>query len=104
MSSVDENIVIVREEDSNSVFKIIKRFFKNFVTISTIYLVGYFNFSIAWLIAPVILSAFREEWKKSRDRKCQSVKLTMQNEKKVILSVIGEDLPSWVRVHNLICI
>lgn len=96
MSSNAENILIVREDESNSVFRIVKRFFKKFVTLSTIYLVGYFDLSIAWLIAPVILSAFREEWKNSKERKRESVKLAMQNEKKVILSVIGEDLPSWV--------
>ncbi|XP_065206055.1 extended synaptotagmin-2-A isoform X2 [Planococcus citri] len=82
-------------DEGNSFFNIIKRFIKNIATVSTIYLFGYFDLSIAWLVAPVLLNAFRQEWKKSSDRKRQSVKLAVQDEKNVILAQLS-DLPAWV--------
>lgn len=93
--SSSEKAVIKYEDGSSSFLSIIKRFLKNIATVSTIYLFGYFDFSIAWLIAPVLLGAFREEWKKTRDRKRQSVKLAVQDEKNVILAQLS-DLPAWV--------
>lgn len=83
------------DDDGNSFLNIVKRFAKNIATVSTIYLFGYFDISIAWLIAPVLLSVFREEWRKTSDRKRQAVKLAHQDEKNVILSQLG-DLPAWV--------
>lgn len=93
--SSEEKTVIKYEDGSTNFISIIKRFAKNIATVSTIYLFGYFDLSIAWLIAPVLLSAFREEWKKTSDRKRQSVKLAVQDEKNVILAQLG-DLPAWV--------
>lgn len=94
MSSDDTKTLAQFEEGSNFL-NIIKRFLKNIATVSTIYLFGYFDLSIAWLVAPVLLNAFRQEWKKSSDRKRQSVKLAVQDEKNVILAQLS-DLPAWV--------
>lgn len=91
----DEKAVVKYEDGSANFIKIIKIFLKNLATVSTIYLFGYFDLSIAWLIAPVLLNAFRQEWKKSSDRKRQSVKLAVQDEKNVILAQLS-DLPAWV--------
>lgn len=93
-----EDIIIQYEDKSSSIFNIIKQILKNFATVSTIYLFGYFDLSVAWLIAPVVLNAFRIEWKKAKNRKSKAVQMAVQNEKKVILSTIG-DLPSWVSIY-----
>lgn len=92
-----ETTVIQYEEETNGFFSIVKRVCKDFIAVSAIYLVGYFDLSIAWLIAPVLLGAFRTEWKIKKDRKRKAIRAAVQNEKKVILSSIG-DLPSWVRI------
>lgn len=100
MSKNVEDTVVKYEEDTSSLFRIVKTVLKNFVTVSTIYLFGYFDLSVAWLIAPIILGAFRTEWKKVKDRKRKAVQETVLNEKKVILSTLG-DLPSWVSINVL---
>lgn len=100
MSKNVEETVVKYEEDTSSLFRIVKTVLKNFVTVSTIYLFGYFDLSVAWLIAPIVLGAFRTEWKKVKDRKRKAVQETVLNEKKVILSTLG-DLPSWVRCSSL---
>lgn len=63
-----------------------------------IYLLGYYDFSIAWLITPLFLSALRTQWKKERNAKLDAARqAALTNEKAMIESRIRvEDLPSWV--------
>jgi hypothetical protein len=63
-----------------------------------IYLLGYYDFSIAWLITPLFLTALRTQWKKERDAKLGAARhAALTNEKEMIESRIRvEDLPSWV--------
>ncbi|KAG8234694.1 hypothetical protein J437_LFUL015348 [Ladona fulva] len=71
-------------------------FFKRISTVMFVYMMGYFGFSSAWLIAPVILSVMREEWKKEKELKRNVAKAAaMCSEKDVILARV-DDLPTWV--------
>lgn len=92
----EDNVVIVEEGKGSVIFRYFTLFLKKFITVSSIYLFGYYDLSVGWLVAPVILSIFREEWNRRKELKRDAVRMLMKNEKKVILSVLGKDLPSWV--------
>lgn len=65
--------------------------------VGAVYFCGYFNLSLAWLVGPVILLVFADEWKKYKDVKRNVAKaLANCSEKEVILSKFAE-IPSWVR-------
>lgn len=59
---------------------------------------GYYGFSIAWLLKPLSLTVFRQQSKKERDFRLSAARQTaLTNEKAMIESRIKiEDLPSWV--------
>merc|ERR1719376_130753 len=63
-----------------------------------IYILGYFDFSIAWLLTPPPPTALRDQWKKERDYKLSAARqAALTNEKTMIETRIRpEDLPSWV--------
>ncbi|XP_075219377.1 extended synaptotagmin-like protein 2 isoform X2 [Lycorma delicatula] len=85
-----------KSSSSTSILHIVYGAFKKVCAVAAIYLVGYFNFSAAWFVAPVILSVVREEWKKTKELKRNIAKAAaMSNEKDVILARIDE-LPAWV--------
>ncbi|RLU26666.1 hypothetical protein DMN91_000463 [Ooceraea biroi] len=57
---------------------------------------GYFNFSIAWLIAPIAVSVWKTERKKDNELRTSMAQASvLANEKELIVSRIDE-LPSWV--------
>jgi len=64
----------------------------------TIYFLGYFNFSMGWIITPLLLSAAREQWKKDkRARLAAAREAALTNEQAMIESRMKvDDLPSWV--------
>lgn len=75
-------------------------FAKKVGTVAAIYLLGYFQFSVAWLIGPVIFSVIRDEWKSEKEIKRTIAKAAaITNEKEVILARI-DDLPSWVSTYR----
>ena len=63
-----------------------------------IYTLGYFDFSVAWLAMPLLLSVMRSQWKRERDAKLSAARhAALTNEKVMIESRIRvEDLPTWV--------
>lgn len=82
--------------DDGGIVSICYAFAKKVATVGAIYLVGYMGWSVAWLIAPVILSLTRDQWKKVNDAKRNIAKVSaLSNEKDVILARI-DDLPAWV--------
>ena len=101
MAAVGQDLAMAAEEEqtaTDSVIKVIKRFvFKSFGWF-TIYLVGYYNFSIAWLVTPLLLNVFRAQWKADRDHKLAAAReAALTDERKMIESRIrAEDFPSWV--------
>lgn len=79
-----------------SILSVCYTFVKRISTVMLVYTLGYFGFSSAWLIGPVILSVMREEWRKEKDLKRNVAKAAaMCNEKDVILARV-DDLPTWV--------
>lgn len=81
----------------DSVFNLLYSIVKKVTVVGAIYLVGYMNWSVAWLITPVILAVTREYWKKNSEIKREVAKASaLANEKDVILARIN-DLPAWVK-------
>ena len=90
------------EDDSGSptesILKVLQRMaLKSFAWIG-IYLLGYYEISMAWLLTPLFLTALRSQWKKERNSKLSAARhAALANEKEMIESRIRvEDLPSWV--------
>ena len=101
-SSTEQRIKDLAGEDEptagESVFKVMKRFCFKSAAWFGIYLLGYYGFSIAWLLTPLLLTVFRQQWKKERDFRLSAARqAALTNEKAMIESRIKiEDLPSWV--------
>ena len=101
-SSTEQRIKDLAGEDEptagESVFKVMKRFCFKSVAWFGIYLLGYYGFSIAWLLTPLLLTVFRQQWKRERDFRLSAARqAALTNEKAMIESRIKiEDLPSWV--------
>lgn len=69
---------------------------KRVAVVGVVYMVGYMNWSVAWLITPVIFSLMRDHWQKqARARRNIAIACALADEKDVILARIT-DLPSWV--------
>ena len=83
---------------SDTVFKLIKKFVVKSIGWVTIYALGYFEFSVAWLITPLMLTVLRAQWKSDRRHKLSAAReAALTDEKQMIESRIRvEDLPSWV--------
>ena len=102
MASVESRVKELAADDEpgpgDTVFKIIRRFFVKSVAWLGIYVLGYYGFSIAWLLTPLLLTVYRQQWKKERDFRLSAARqAALTNEKAMIESRIKvEDLPSWV--------
>ncbi|XP_065164196.1 extended synaptotagmin-2 isoform X3 [Atheta coriaria] len=69
---------------------------KKVALVGTVYLCGYMNWSVAWLIGPVVLLVLRDQWRRDGKIKRDMAKaVATSNEKEVILARIN-DLPAWV--------
>lgn len=80
----------------DSIFTLLYSIAKKVSIVGAIYLVGYMNWSVAWLITPVILAVTREYWNKTNETRRAIAKASATaNEKDVILARIN-DLPAWV--------
>ncbi|XP_017849135.1 extended synaptotagmin-2 isoform X3 [Drosophila busckii] len=85
-----------RTDDDSSIFSLIYSVGKKVAIVGSIYLVGYMGWSVAWLIAPVILSVARDQMAKTSEKKRNIAKVSaLASEKDVILARIDE-LPAWV--------
>jgi hypothetical protein len=101
MAGVSKNkteSIIQKKVGGTSIVNVLYSFAKKIGTVAVVYLIGYFEFSAAWLIGPVILSVIRDEWKKEKELRRNVAKAAaLCNEKEVILARV-DDLPSWVRM------
>lgn len=95
--SKDAQLAKPKQSTSNdSIFTLFYSIAKKVSMVGAIYLVGYMNWSVAWLITPVILAVTREYWNKTNEIKREVAKASATaNEKDVILARIN-DLPAWV--------
>lgn len=81
---------------TDSIFTILYSIAKKVSIVGAIYFVGYMNWSVAWLITPLVLAVTREYWHKTNEVKREIAKASATaNEKDVILARIS-DLPAWV--------
>ncbi|XP_013193144.1 extended synaptotagmin-2 isoform X4 [Amyelois transitella] len=64
--------------------------------VGAVYLVGYMQWSVAWLIGPVVLSLLRDQWRKESEYRRNIAKAAaLSSEKDVVLARL-DDLPAWV--------
>lgn len=66
------------------------------MVVGVVFAAGYFNFSIAWFIGPIVLSVIRDQWRQKSEKKRTMAKIAaLSSEKDLVLAKI-DDLPSWV--------
>ena len=65
----------------------------------------FFNFSMAWLVTPLVLTVLRSQWKSERNNKLMAAReAALTDERTMIESRIRvEDLPSWVFFPDKVC-
>ncbi|XP_017782966.1 PREDICTED: extended synaptotagmin-2 isoform X2 [Nicrophorus vespilloides] len=64
--------------------------------VGIVYLAGYMNWSVAWLIGPIVMLVVRDQWRKdNKIRRNMAQAVAMSNEKTVIQARLN-DLPAWV--------
>ncbi|CAH0722662.1 unnamed protein product, partial [Brenthis ino] len=86
----------VSSDDNMSVFSVIYRFFKKVAIVGAVYLIGYMQWSVAWLIGPVILSVMRDQWRKESEYRRNLAKTAATSSEKDIILARLDDLPAWV--------
>ncbi|KRG01713.1 extended synaptotagmin-2 isoform X3 [Drosophila mojavensis] len=97
-SAGNDSAAVAKPSSSNedSIFSVIYSVGKKVAIVGSIYLVGYMGWSVAWLIAPVILSVARDQLAKTSAKRRDIAKASaLACEKDVILARIDE-LPAWV--------
>uniref|UniRef100_A0A1L8DZP3 Putative synaptotagmin-like mitochondrial-lipid-binding domain protein n=2 Tax=Nyssomyia neivai TaxID=330878 RepID=A0A1L8DZP3_9DIPT len=81
---------------NDGIFSLIYTVAKRVAVVGVIYFVGYMGWSVAWLIAPVILSVARAQMRKKTDLRRNIAKASaIATEREMILARIDE-LPAWV--------
>ncbi|XP_045454847.1 extended synaptotagmin-2-A [Melitaea cinxia] len=96
MTTNSKFVLPVSSDENVSVLAVIYRFFKKVAIVGAVYLVGYMQWSVAWLIGPVILSLMRDQWRRENEYRRNLAKTAaMSSEKDIVLARL-DDLPSWV--------
>ncbi|XP_030027054.2 extended synaptotagmin-1 isoform X1 [Manduca sexta] len=96
MVSASKTALPPSSDETVSVLSMIYRFFKKVSIVGVVYLVGYMQWSVAWLIGPVILSVLRDQWRKENEYRRNLAKVAaLSSEKDVVLARLN-DLPAWV--------
>nr|XP_032522091.1 extended synaptotagmin-2-B isoform X4 [Danaus plexippus plexippus] len=86
----------VSSDENLSVLSIIYRFFKKVSIVGAVYLVGYMQWSVAWLLGPVVLSVMRDQWRRDSEYRRNLAKTAaLSSEKDIVLAKL-DDLPAWV--------
>ncbi|XP_047028813.1 extended synaptotagmin-1 isoform X1 [Helicoverpa zea] len=83
-------------EENGNVFSMMYRFFKKVSIVGVVYLVGYMQWSVAWLIGPVILSVLRDQWRKENEYRRNLAKAAASSSEKDVVLAKLDDLPAWV--------
>ncbi|CAG9575905.1 unnamed protein product [Danaus chrysippus] len=86
----------VSSDENMSVLSYIYRFFKKVSIVGAVYLVGYMQWSVAWLLGPVVLSVMRDQWRRDSEYRRNLAKTAaLSSEKDIVLAKL-DDLPAWV--------
>lgn len=100
----EEPSAMVKSTSDDGIFAIMYSTCKKAAIVGSIYLVGYMGWSVAWLIAPLIISVARNHYAKSTAHKRNIAKASaIASEKEVILARI-DDLPAWVSIDFILLI
>ncbi|KAF9415218.1 hypothetical protein HW555_007094 [Spodoptera exigua] len=83
-------------DETGNVLSMIYRFFKKVSVVGAVYLVGYMQWSVAWLIGPVILSVLRDQWRKENEYRRNLAKAAASSSEKDVVLAKLDDLPAWV--------
>ncbi|KAJ2943761.1 hypothetical protein O0L34_g8081 [Tuta absoluta] len=86
----------VSSDDNTSILSVIYRFFKKVSIVGAVYLVGYMQWSVAWLIGPVVLSVVRDQWRKENEYRRNLAKAAATSSEKEVVLARLDDLPAWV--------
>lgn len=94
-----EKATDANRENEKSIVTLLVTILKKAALINAIYFIGYFNWSVAWIITPMILVETQKYWRGNSEnskfvRKIATLSAAT-NEKDAILANI-KDLPSWV--------
>ncbi|CAO1384694.1 unnamed protein product [Diamesa hyperborea] len=91
-----EKAEVEKAMNDNGIMSIIYSAAKKFAIVGVVYFVGYMNWSVAWLICPLLLSVFRDQFRSKHDIRREVAKASaMASDKEVILARL-DDLPAWV--------
>lgn len=71
------------------------RYFRIVSMVFFVWLVGYFNFSLSWILLAVMMYLLREKTRNARQYKADMIKAIGINEKDAIIARLDE-VPSWV--------
>ncbi|GBP31229.1 Extended synaptotagmin-2 [Eumeta japonica] len=64
--------------------------------VGVVYLIGYMQWSVAWLIGPVVMSVLRDQWRKQSEyRRSLAKAAALSSEKDIVLARL-DDLPAWI--------
>ncbi|XP_045760573.1 extended synaptotagmin-1 isoform X3 [Maniola jurtina] len=96
MTTTSKFALPVNRDEDPGVLSIIYRFFKKVAIVGAVYLVGYMQWSVAWLLGPVVLSVMRDQWRKDSEyRRNLAKSAALSSEKDIVLARL-DDLPAWV--------
>lgn len=86
--------VIYTDEKSTSSF--VFSLLKKLTVVSAIYCAGYMNWSIAWLITPILLAETREYLSDTNIVRRKIAKASARGKERETILACVRDLPSWV--------
>lgn len=88
-----------KHKTDKSVYTLLNAIVKQAIIINVIYFIGYFNWSVTWVLTPMLLVETHKYFRESNQTKRIITKESAAtNEKDVILTRI-KDLPSWVMLQ-----
>lgn len=91
-----EKAELEQKVSDGGIVSIIYSAFKKIAVVGVVYLVGYMNWSVAWLLCPLLLSVVRDQYRSQHDiRRAVAKASATANDKDVILARLN-DLPAWV--------
>lgn len=91
-----EKAEVESRSSSGGIISILYSAAKKVAIVGVVYFVGYMNWSVAWLICPLLLSVIRDQYRSQHDIRREVAKASaLANDKDVILARLN-DLPAWV--------
>lgn len=91
-----ENAELDQKVSEGGIISIIYSAAKKVAVVGIVYFIGYMNWSVAWLLCPLLLSVIRDQMRSKHDiRRAVAKASATANDKDVILARLN-DLPAWV--------